>query len=122
MRPVKRVFAYLAGTIHVGIEYKSGRSNSNLIGFSDFDFATDLETFRSITTDGYVFMLANGLVSWTSQRQPVVALSTTEAEYIAGAGAIVARELIWLHKLVSGIGYKCDNSITLCIDNENAIK
>ena len=118
VRAVKRVFAYLAGTIHVGIKYKSGGSNPNLIGFSDSHFATDLETRRSRT--GYVFMLANGPVTWTSQRQPVVALSTTEAEYIAGA--IAAKELMWLRKLVSGVGYKCEKSITLCIDNESAIK
>ena len=49
-------------------------------GFFDADWAGDLD--QRISTSGYVFSLFGGAVSWMSKRQSVVALSTTEAEYI----------------------------------------
>jgi len=66
-RTVKRIFAYLKGMINYGIEYASGGSEAELIDFSDADYARDIETRRSTT--GYVFCLANGAVTWSSQRQ-----------------------------------------------------
>ncbi|XP_046142162.1 secreted RxLR effector protein 161-like [Osmia bicornis bicornis] len=64
-RAVKRIFAYLQGTIDYGIKYESGGSEAMLIGFSDADYAGDIETRRSTT--GYVFCLAGGAVTWSSQ-------------------------------------------------------
>jgi hypothetical protein len=49
---------------------------------------------------GYVFMMANGLVSWCSRKQLITAMSTTEAEYIAAVEA--AKQAIWIwHFLVA---------------------
>lgn len=90
MNAVKRIFAYLGGTVSHGIEYRSGGSEAELVGFSDSDFAGDLETRRSTT--GYVFCFANGAITWNSKRQKMVTLSTTEAEYVAASTA--TRELI----------------------------
>lgn len=115
---VKRVFAYLSGILDVGILYQSGGSNCDLIGFSDADYANDLETRRS--TSGYVFCMANGPVTWSSQRQKIVTLSTTESEYVAAATA--ARELIWLRNLINGIGYPCKKPTILFVDNQSTIK
>jgi len=52
--------------------------NSKLVGYSDSDWAGDLETRRSTT--GFVFLLAGAAVSWSSKRQHSIALSSTEAE------------------------------------------
>jgi len=82
----KRVFKYLTNTVHLGIEYKFGGNKSQLIGYSDADYANDLETRRSVT--GYAFFFGNGIISWVSQRQKFVTLSTTEAEYVAAASAV----------------------------------
>jgi len=60
-RAVKRIFAYLQGTSDYGIKYGSGGSEAALIGFSDADYAGDIETRRSTT--GYVFCFANGAVT-----------------------------------------------------------
>lgn len=91
----KRVFKYLIGTAELGIMYKSDGNDFILEGYSDADFTGDVETRRSTT--GYMFILANGLVTWASQRQKSVTLNTTEAEYVAAAAA--AKEAIWLGSL-----------------------
>lgn len=115
---VKRIFAYLSGTVDYGIKYESGGSELELIGFSDADYAGDVETRRSRT--GYVFCLTNGAFTWSSQRQKLITLSTTEAEYVAASTA--ARELIWLRKLLSDIGCPCVKESTLFVDNQSAIQ
>lgn len=84
-RAVSRIFAYLKGTLNYVIEYRSGGSEPNLLRFSDADFAGDIVTRRSTT--GYIFHLANASITWSSQRQRMVTLSTTEAEYVAAAAA-----------------------------------
>lgn len=117
-KAVKRIFAYLIGTINHGIEYRSGGRDSELVGYSDADFAGDPETRRSTT--GYVFFLANGAITWSSRRQKLVTLSTTEAEYVAASTA--TRELVWLQKLLSDIGCPCEGETTLFVDNQSAIK
>lgn len=58
---VKRIFKYLVGTLDFGIEYRSGGNGSKLVGYSDADYAGDLETRRSTT--GYVFEFADGPVT-----------------------------------------------------------
>lgn len=115
---VKRIFRYLIKTEGCGIEYSSSGSHIQLVGFSDADYAGDLVSRRSTT--GFVFLLAGGPVTWTSQRQKIVALSTTESEYVAAASA--AKEAIWLRKLLDGLGIKSDEPITLKIDNQSAIR
>lgn len=115
---VKRIFAYLKGTIDNGIEYRSGGSERELIGFSDADYASDVETRRSTT--GYVFCMANGPVSWSSQRQKLVVLSTTESEYVAAATA--TREAMWLRNLLKDIGSTCELGTVLFVDNQSAIR
>lgn len=99
-RAVKRIFAYLVGTVDIGIEYKSGGSEFELAGFSDSDYARDLETRRSTT--GYLFSFANGPITWSSRRQKMVTLSTTESAYVAASSA--AKEAVWLRSLVVIIG------------------
>ena len=90
MLAVKRVLRYLQGTPSLGITY--GPPPTRLTGYSDADWAGDINTRRSTT--GYVVMLNNGAVAWRSQRQPTVALSTMEAEYMALTEA--TKELKWI--------------------------
>lgn len=71
----KKVLHYLKGTMDYELFYKKNESNE-LVGFSDSDYAGDLEDRNS--TSGQVFMLSSGVVSWSSKKQQVVTLSTTE--------------------------------------------
>lgn len=117
---VKRIFRYVKSTQDYGIVYGTNGSNdaNELVGFCDSDYAGDVCTRRS--TSGYVFMFNNGPISWRSRRQRIVALSTTEAEYIAASEA--CKEAIWLRKLLCDIGYECNDPTLLNIDNQSAIR
>ena len=68
----------------------------------DSDFTGDLDKRKSTT--GYVFTLAGATVSWVSKLQTVVALSTTEVEYMAATQ--VCKEVIWIQRLLEELGHK----------------
>ena len=70
------------------------------------------------STSGYTFTVCGGLVSWRSKRQEIVALSSTEAEYIALS--LAAQELVWLKPFVKDLGYNQENYV-LYEDNQGAI-
>ena len=69
-------------------------------GFVDVYWVVDLD--QRISTSGYVFSLFGGAVSWMSKRQSIVALSTTEVEYIAATHE--RKESFWLQRLFSSMG------------------
>jgi hypothetical protein len=62
-----------------------------------------------------MFSFGSGAVSWSSKKQPIVALSSTEAEY-RGA-TIVACEVVWLKKLLSDLGQSVDAPVVIYCDN-----
>ena len=75
----KYVLRYLKGTKEFKIKY-DGDSDAGLIRYSDSDWGENRDDRHS--TSGHVFLMANGAISWTSQRQKMVALSVGEAEYM----------------------------------------
>ena len=88
----------------------------DICGFVDADWAGDLDQRRS--TSGYVFNLFGGAVSWMSKKQSVVALSTTEAEYMAATHA--SKEAVWLQRLCSSMGL-VQGAIRIDCDSQSAI-
>jgi hypothetical protein len=114
---VRHVFHYLRATNSYGLKYTRG--STELKVFSDADFAGDKATRRSTT--GIVTMFSGGAVSWTSQLQKATALSTIEAEIIAGSEG--AKELVWLKRLLSELLSNLSSKIpALYINNASAIK
>ena len=77
---VKTVFRYIAGTLKKGITYFQNYDVGILQCYSDADFGGCVQSGRS--TSGVVIMYAGGAISWLSQRQAMVATSTTEAEIV----------------------------------------
>ena len=67
-----------------------------------------------------MFLCCNGAISWNSKKQPTVALSTTEAEYMAACEA--TKEAIWLRKLLTDLGYSPNSPTTIFQDNQSCIK
>ncbi|KAE8721509.1 hypothetical protein F3Y22_tig00015910pilonHSYRG00102 [Hibiscus syriacus] len=113
---VKWIFRYLKGTVGHGIVFGSQRDNPLVVGYVDSDYAGDLDNRRSTT--GYVFTLGGGPICWKSTVQSIVALSTTEAEYMAAAEA--AKEALWLTGLVKELGVQ-QGGVQLLCDNQSAI-
>ena len=114
----KWMLRYLKGTAGLGIVYgRVDKSSDQIQGYVDSDFAGDLDKRRSIT--GYVYTLCGGAVSWKASLQSVVALSTTEAEYIALSEAV--KEAIWLKGLVAELGLE-QGSVNINCDSSSAIQ
>lgn len=112
---VKRILRYLQQTKHYKLTYK--KSDSELVGYSDADWASDTTDRKSTT--GYVFMLSCGPICWSSKKQPTIALSSTEAEYMALTNTI--QEAIWLNGLKSELLHCSPKSIVIYGDNKGAI-
>ena len=87
---VKRVFRYLRGTIDLAIYYHENSEEVRVHGFVESDWARDIDSRRS--TSGYVLKLFGSAISWMSRKRSMVALSTTEVEYIAVTQA--SREIL----------------------------
>ena len=113
---VKQIYRYLKGTIGIYIKYERSTDNS-LVGFSDADWAGDLNDRHSTT--GNLFMMSGAAVDWLSKKQPVVALSTTEAEYIALCSA--TQETVWLNRLLTDIKAPPQKPILIKEDNQGTI-
>lgn len=113
----KRILRYLQGTTRFGILYGKGGSHE-LIGFTDIDYVGSVEDRRS--TSGYVFMLSGAVVTWSSRKQLIVTLSTTESEFIAAAGS--SCQAIWMQRVLKKIGYMGNVSTVIFCDNSSTIK
>eukprot|EP00253_Pinus_taeda_P003787 PITA_03787 len=66
-------------------------------------------------TSGYVFHMGSGAISWASKKQPVVALSTAEAEYVAAIAA--ACQVVWLRRVLRDLCHAQENGTTIYCDN-----
>ena len=117
MKAVKRIFSYLRGTIDLQLTYRG--ELLQLEGYSDADWGGDPSTMRS--TSGFVFNIGSGAISWSSKRQPTVALSTTEAEYRAQTGA--TKEAVWLRQLLQNLApqEQTPHATIIYCDNQSAI-
>ncbi|XP_075479527.1 secreted RxLR effector protein 161-like [Primulina tabacum] len=113
----KRILRYLKGTVDHGVFYKRG-GTSDLVAFTDSDYAGDIGDSKS--TSGYVFMMCGGAVAWSSRKQPIVTLSTTEAEFVAAAAC--ACQAIWMRRILKEIGHVQDDGMLLMCDNTSTIK
>lgn len=89
-----KVYAYLNTTKHLKLTY--GLDSPSHYGFTDSDGMSNEDRHA---VSGYVFTIDGGAVSWSSKRQEIVTLSTTEAEYVAATHA--GKEAIWLQNLLS---------------------
>ena len=112
---VKRVFRYLKGTVKLHLQYEA--SDKDMEGYSDADWAAYSYDRRS--TSGNVFVMSNGAISWASQKQPTVALSTVEAEYIALC--LATQESVWLRQLSKDLQINCSSPTTINEDNQGTI-
>ncbi|GKF15527.1 hypothetical protein Tco_0056989, partial [Tanacetum coccineum] len=115
LHAVKKIFWYLRGTINRGLWYLKD-SLIALTTFADADHAGCQDTRRS--TSGSMLFLGDRLVSWSSKRQKSIAISSTEAEYIAMSGCCA--QILWMRSQLTdySLGF---NKIPMYRDNKSVI-
>jgi hypothetical protein len=110
----KRILRYLAGTRKLGLKYN--KNSKSIAGFADASYGEQED--RKSTT-GYVFLQNGAAITWSSKKQPIVALSTMEAELIALTSA--TKESCWLTKLQEDLKEKKE-AMTIHQDNQGTIQ
>ena len=116
---MKHVFRYVLGTLDNCLSFRKTNDGLKLHGYSDSDWASSLDRK---STSGYVFSLAeNGpAIMWKSKKQPTVALSSCEAEYIALCSA--TQEAVYLSNLFNSLGVMSSNTpIPIYVDNQGTM-
>ena len=111
---MKRIFRYLAGLRDLWLSY--GEPRCTLTGYTDAD-SSMAEDCRAIT--GYAFLIDGGTVLWSSKRQEIVSLSTTESKYIAATHGV--KEALWLRSLLTDVFGPFKNPTMMLCDNQSAI-
>jgi hypothetical protein len=112
---LKRLITYLGWTKDYWLTF-GGRSKTLVQGFCDADWASNKHR-HSIS--GYAFHFGNGAISWSSKKQYIIALSSTEAEYIAQTHA--AKEALWLRTFINEVRGTGEAPIAIHCDNQGAI-
>ena len=113
-RAAKRVLAYLANTVDLGLIFEG---NNSISGFSDADFGGCIESRKSVS--GLLVMSGTAPVIWKSTKQTTVAESTTEAEFVACS--LFSREIMWVRSFMSELGKPIAGPVTMFVDNKSTI-
>ena len=111
---VRRIYRYLLGTKDLKLTF--GGVKKVLAGYADADGSMG-EDRRAVS--GYAFLIDGGAVLWSSKRQEIISLSTTESEYVAVTHA--AKEALWLRSFIGELFTPLAEPITLFSDNQSAI-
>ena len=98
LKETKRVLKYLQGTKDFGLEFKRNK-NFKLVGFSDADFARDVDDRAS--NSGYLMNMGSAAVAWSCKKQDTIVNSTAEAEYISAWEATC--EIVWLRRILQDL-------------------
>jgi hypothetical protein len=118
-KAVKYLFRYLRGTIDYCLMYAPDASAPKLFyAYSNTDHSGNCNNERSTST--YIVKIGSGTVLWMSRLQPIVALSTTEAKFIAAASA--GQEVVWMRQLLGELGFSSAGPSLLLLDNQSAIQ
>jgi hypothetical protein len=112
---VRQILYYLRGTSNYSICY-SKNNKEEIQGYVDASWA-NCEDYTSIY--GYSFLFGNSIVSWCSKKQKIVALSSTEAEYMTITHG--SQEALWFLELLNELGIN-QETVILHEDNEASIK
>jgi hypothetical protein len=97
---MKWIFRYLKGTAEHEILFSRQPETNSVVGYVDADYASEVDNRKSTTC--YLFTLSGGPICWKSTLQSIVAMSITEAEYMAVVET--AKEVLWLKGLVKELG------------------
>jgi hypothetical protein len=116
LEAAKRVIKYLLATKEECIVYKR-QDKLELMGYADADWGNDKETRKSVS--GCCFMMSGAAITWSSTQQPIVALSSCEAEYVALSMA--SQQAIYLKNLIESAQLSVGSSVMIYEDNQSCI-
>uniref|UniRef100_W4VRQ4 Putative retrovirus-related pol polyprotein from transposon tnt n=1 Tax=Corethrella appendiculata TaxID=1370023 RepID=W4VRQ4_9DIPT len=115
---VKHLFRYLRGTSSYNLTYNRGsNSASEVVAYCDADWASDLDDRKS--TSGFVLLAQGGAISWRSNKQSTVSLSSCEAEYMALSNLV--QEVVWWNGFINQLNINSNSHITIYCDNQSTI-
>lgn len=125
-----RVLRYLAGTPTLGITFGGSLSHRPLLAWSDANWAGRGGDNDGRSTSGWLVQIGTGPIAWSSKKQGMVALSSTESEYVAAT--LVLQQLIWIRGLLGDCGFirpgeqarpttlHCDNTAAIALTANQA--
>lgn len=109
---------YLQSTQSKKLCYSGEYEDGDLHAYSDADWASDLDKRRSCT--GFVINMSGAAINWKSHRQDIVAVSLTEAEYIALSSTV--KDVLWVQQILNEVRKKNIECTTIYGDNSSALK
>ncbi|KAH9670910.1 hypothetical protein KPL70_017154 [Citrus sinensis] len=115
-KATKRILRYIKGTTNFSLLY-SFSNDYKPVGYSDSDWGGDIDDWKSTT--GFVLFMGDTAFTWISKKQPIVTLSTCEAEYVAATSSVC--HAIWLRNLLKELGLPQEEPTEICVDNKSAI-
>ncbi|GKC09196.1 zinc finger, CCHC-type containing protein [Tanacetum coccineum] len=116
MKAIRQVLRYVKGTKDYGITYKHNGGNK-IQGFNDSSYGVNTQEGKGTT--GIIFYYGESPISWSTQKQATVALSSCESEFIAATTATT--QALWLKRLPSKITHSQEEKVTIMVDNKSAI-
>ena len=116
---IKQVLRYIKGTLDYKLSFSKSKNGLKLVAYSDSDWASSEDDRRSVT--GYYFSLNEDgpAVSWKTRKQPTVALSTCEAEYMALSSTV--QEAVYLNQVLVDLKQNSYEPILINEDNQGTI-
>jgi chaperone required for assembly of F1-ATPase len=116
LKTAKRILRYVKGTLDFGLLYSPSKE-FKLFGYSDSDWVGDIDDRKSTT--GFVFYMGDTTFTWTSKKQPIVTLSTCEAEYVAATSSVC--HAVWLRSLLKELHMSQVEATEIFVDNNLAL-
>ena len=117
LNEVKRIVRYLKGTRDLKLYLSSTICSENIYAFSDANWAEDREDRKS--NSGYFCSVNGGAISWSCTKQKIIAMSSTEAEYVALNET--CKEITWIKKICQGLQIKIPKAITIYTDSQSSM-
>lgn len=116
---VKRILRYLKGTLSFGIMYRCKTYGEFMMqGSIERDYASDHDDMSS--TSGYAFTMGLSSICWSSQKQPIVTLPTTEVKFVSAVSS--ACQCIWLRNVLNHLRLNQSTCTAINCDNSPSIK
>nr|GEW10712.1 ribonuclease H-like domain, reverse transcriptase, RNA-dependent DNA polymerase [Tanacetum cinerariifolium] len=113
MKAIRQVLRYVKGTKDYKITHKHNRRDK-IDGFSDSSYGVNTQEGKETT--GIIFYYGESPISWSTQKQAIVALSSCESKFIAAA-----TQALWLKRLLSKLTHSKEEKVTIRVDNKSAI-